>query len=87
MPIFFRLALRGHVSLFCAEIVATNFLSTAIELSLSVHLDADYADIYEVRVMRRNARGSMLKSQVSGAEIIVGYQGLDHRPGDPRDKD
>ena len=60
-----------------AEIVVTNFLSTAIELSLSIHLDADYADIYEVRGMRRNARGSMLKSQVSGAEIILGYEGLD----------
>jgi glycogen debranching enzyme len=60
-----------------AEITVTNFSSKSVALSLSIHLDADYADIYEVRGMRRNARGSRMKPQISGAEIMLGYEGLD----------
>jgi len=60
-----------------AEIVVTNFSSTVVALSLSIHLDADYADIYEVRGMRRKARGTIQKPQVSAEEIVLSYVGLD----------
>src|ERR1700679_3398284 len=60
-----------------AEITVANFSSRAVGLSLSIHLGADYADIYEVRGMRRKACGWLLKPQVSGAEIVLGYEGLD----------
>ncbi|HTF67189.1 MAG TPA: glycogen debranching N-terminal domain-containing protein, partial [Edaphobacter sp.] len=60
-----------------AEIVVANFSSTVVALSLSIHLDADYADIYEVRGMRRKARGALQKPQVSGEEIVLSYVGLD----------
>jgi glycogen debranching enzyme len=60
-----------------AEIVVTNFTSTVAAPSLSIHLDADYTDIYEVRGMQRRARGTMKKPQISADEIVLSYMGLD----------
>ena len=48
-----------------------------IELSVAMHFKADYADIFEVRGMKRNTRGKDLTPEVSGDRVNIGYRGLD----------
>src|SRR5262249_30053834 len=48
-----------------------------VEVSLSLHFKADYADIYEVRGLARQARGVDLEPEVTADEVTLGYRGLD----------
>ena len=48
-----------------------------LEVSLSLHFAADYADIYEVRGLKRKARGEDLQPEVTGDRVVLGYRGLD----------
>jgi len=48
-----------------------------VETTFAVSFAADFADIFEVRGMKRTARGQDLPSQVSGDRVIVSYRGLD----------
>src|SRR5262249_9942513 len=48
-----------------------------VTVSLSLHFGADYADIYEVRGMKRHARGFDLPPEVGPDQVILGYRGLD----------
>jgi glycogen debranching enzyme len=48
-----------------------------IKVALSLHFAADFADIFEVRGMKRQARGQDLKPEVSGDRVVLGYRGLD----------
>src|SRR5262245_61196734 len=48
-----------------------------VEASLELRFGADYADIFEVRGLRRKARGKDLAPEVTGQRVILGYQGLD----------
>ncbi|MEO6579370.1 MAG: amylo-alpha-1,6-glucosidase [Candidatus Limnocylindria bacterium] len=62
----------------CHErIVIRNFALTPVEISVSVHFGADFADIFEVRGVRRERRGTLRAPEVSGDEITFGYDGLD----------
>jgi glycogen debranching enzyme len=47
-----------------------------IEAPLSFRFDADFADVFEVRGMRRTARGHRL-TDVTGADSLLRYRGLD----------
>ena len=47
-----------------------------IEAPLSFRFDADFADVFEVRGMRRTARGHRL-TDVTGADSLIRYRGLD----------
>jgi glycogen debranching enzyme len=49
-----------------------------VETSLSLYFEADFADIYEVRGMKRQARGHDLAPEVTGDRVILHYRGLDH---------
>jgi glycogen debranching enzyme len=49
----------------------------SVVTSLRLHFAADYADIYEVRGMKRKAHGQALRPEVSGGRVILGYRGLD----------
>ena len=49
----------------------------AVQTRLAVSFAADFADIFEVRGMKRKARGQDLPPQVSGDRVIVSYRGLD----------
>ena len=42
-----------------------------------ITLDADFADIFEVRGMRRDRRGRRLESQTSPDQLVLSYEGLD----------
>ena len=48
-----------------------------LEFSLSLHFAADYADIYEVRGLKRKARGEDLQPEVTGDRVVLSYRGLD----------
>jgi glycogen debranching enzyme len=48
-----------------------------VDVSLSLHFQADYADIFEVRGMKRKARGTDLPAEVSSDRVILSYRGLD----------
>jgi glycogen debranching enzyme len=50
----------------------------AITASVTLHFDADFADIFEVRGTRRARRGRYLASSAGDAEAVLSYEGLDH---------
>src|SRR5262245_18986889 len=48
-----------------------------VETTLSLHFEADFADIFEVSGMKRKARGQNLDSELTEDGAILGYRGLD----------
>ncbi|MBT3069315.1 amylo-alpha-1,6-glucosidase [Rhodomicrobium sp. Az07] len=48
-----------------------------VSLDLDFHFDADFADLFEVRGMRRPARGSLKKEVVGKDKVKLQYTGLD----------
>src|SRR5262245_27565297 len=61
---FHRLALR-------------NYGARAVNLVLSVSFDSDYADLFEVRGMRRARRGTARRKIAEANEVVLTYTGLD----------
>ena len=49
----------------------------SIEVSISLHFGADFADIFEVRGMKRVARGVDLPPELTHDKVVLGYRGLD----------
>ncbi len=56
-----------------------NYGLEAVRLRLSIEIGADFADIFEVRGVRRARRGRQLPAQVQAGAIIYAYEGLDRR--------
>jgi glycogen debranching enzyme len=54
-----------------------NYHDTPITLSLTFDVNADYADIFEVRGAPRERRGIRLAPALAGNEMRLGYRGLD----------
>jgi len=50
-----------------------------IPLDVCYHFDADFADLFEVRGMRRPARGFLKKEVVGHDKIVLHYTGLDSK--------
>ena len=48
-----------------------------LDTSLTLHFAADFADIYEVRGMKRKGRGKDLAPEVTDESVVLGYRGLD----------
>jgi glycogen debranching enzyme len=48
-----------------------------VETQLLLHFGADFADIYEVRGMKRKARGRDLDPVVNADRVVLGYRGRD----------
>jgi len=59
------------------SIEITNFGIDPVGSSLLVILDADFADIFEVRGFKRKRRGQLLELEDQGGALRLGYQGLD----------
>ena len=55
-----------------------NYSLRSIPLRLSFSVDADFADLFEVRGKKRNRRGRRLETVTSKDGISLGYEGLDH---------
>jgi glycogen debranching enzyme len=61
---FQRLALRNHGA-------------RAVSLTLSLGFDSDFADVFEVRGMRRARRGYATRKVNGPGEVVLSYTGLD----------
>src|SRR5207248_3808738 len=55
-----------------------NYSRAPVNLTLTFDIDADFADIFEVRGTRRERRGARLEPVVAGNELRLGYRGLDN---------
>jgi glycogen debranching enzyme len=54
-----------------------NYGDHAIDFNLSFAFDSDFADLFEVRGMRRDRRGTSSSEVVSPDQVVFGYTGLD----------
>ena len=54
-----------------------NYGRVPIHLSLVLEVGADFVDLFEVRGMERERRGTLLVPRVSGNTLEFGYEGLD----------
>jgi glycogen debranching enzyme len=73
------LALRAFLwqRVYYQELRVKNYGLHAVETSLYINFDADYADIFEVRGMKRRSRGVDLAPEVSRDSVTLSYRGLD----------
>jgi glycogen debranching enzyme len=55
----------------------SNFGLGPVQVPLFIRFDADFADIFEVRGTRRNARGWRLEDVVEEDSVVLSYKGLD----------
>src|SRR4051812_14286622 len=78
---------RGQVHVFRAKFLwrgacyerlrISNFGLTAVDTEATVYFDADFADIFEVRGIKRERRGRRLDDQLEDGLAVLGYRGLD----------
>jgi len=61
------------------KVTVHNYGDVPIELSLTLEIGGDFADIFEVRGMRRARRGSLLPVESSRDSVTLAYEGLDGR--------
>jgi len=62
----------------CHErMVIRNFALTPVPISISVHFGADFADIFEVRGVHRERRGTVRTPEVTRDQVTLAYDGLD----------
>ena len=54
-----------------------NYSLLPVELSFTLQYDADFADIFEVRGVKRRERGHRLPDQVAADRVVLAYRGLD----------
>ncbi len=64
---------------FLERIVVENFTTDPEVCRITLRVDADYADIFEVRGLERKARGVPMPPQVEPRRVVLGYRGLDGR--------
>lgn len=57
----------------------TNFVSHPIDFWLELHFAVDFADVFEIRGMRRQRRGTYFVPEVQEDRVIFRYRGLDGR--------
>ena len=63
--------------LYRERIVVRNFARRQVTIGLSVRYRADFADLFEVRGMRRRQRGRLLATRVGRRQALLRYRGLD----------
>ena len=59
------------------RLLIRNFSPARRRLRLELRFDADFADLFEVRGIRRVARGAMLAPVVGSSSVTLAYRGLD----------
>jgi glycogen debranching enzyme len=56
-----------------------NYGRSAVEIPLSVEFDSDFADVFEVRGLKRERRGKRLPNEIRPDRLALSYEGLDGR--------
>ncbi len=56
-----------------------NHGNVPVSLDVTIDFDSDFADLFEVRGMRRAARGSLQKEVVGKNKVVFRYTGLDNK--------
>ena len=59
------------------RITLTNFSSRPIDLDFGMRLEADFADVFEVRGAHRDRRGVILPPEITADRLTFGYRGVD----------
>ncbi|HET7208027.1 MAG TPA: amylo-alpha-1,6-glucosidase [Terriglobales bacterium] len=59
------------------ELHVSNFGLQSINVALGLKFDADYSDIFEVRGIKRAARGKRLDPVLQSDTVVLAYRGLD----------
>jgi glycogen debranching enzyme len=54
-----------------------NYAHHFVEISTALRFAADFADIFEVRGVKRARRGTLLPAEVEDSRLVLGYRGLD----------
>jgi len=72
----FRAKLLWH-GVYYEHLRVVNYRRHPIKLELDFSFAADYADIFEVRGVKRKQRGTSLPVQHGEKSLVLGYQGLD----------
>jgi glycogen debranching enzyme len=54
-----------------------NYGLTPVQVTFTLHFEADFADIFEVRGTRRERRGDYLDSELTEDRVVLAYRGLD----------
>src|SRR5437868_2487998 len=54
-----------------------NYGLAPMAVSLALHFEADFADLFEVRGTKRARRGEYLGGEASPGGVVLGYRGLD----------
>jgi glycogen debranching enzyme len=63
----------------CYETIElVNYSLSPVELSFTLQYDADFADIFEVRGVKRKERGHRLPDELGSDRALLAYRGLDH---------
>jgi len=60
------------------ELLIANYGLNPLRVPIRIAFAADFADIFEVRGMRRDARGRRLDDEITGNSVLMTYKGLDH---------
>ena len=59
------------------RLLVTNHGGRAVQVPLSLHFAADFADVFEVRGTMRERRGSLLPATLTSEQAVLSYAGLD----------
>jgi glycogen debranching enzyme len=54
-----------------------NYDRLPVDIALDLHFDADFADLFEVRGVRRRRRGRLRPPEATGTTLTFAYEGLD----------
>ena len=68
-----------HNGSLCARSAVMNHGAAPVSLEVMVEFDSDFADLFEVRGMRRPARGFLEKKVVGKNTVMLRYTGLDDK--------
>jgi glycogen debranching enzyme len=79
---------RGDLHIFRAKFIwqavcyewlrLANYGLLPVEIAFSVHFDSDFADIFEVRGVKREKRGTRLETEIAADHVALSYRGLDN---------
>lgn len=68
-----------HNGVLSGRSAVENHGAQPVDLTVTIDFESDFADLFEVRGMRRPARGSLVKEVVGKNKVVMRYTGLDKK--------